>query len=276
MSIPASSPDWITSFDWERAGPQAGSAATLSRRLLAALQARDGLRDDLADGEEAAAFGRYVAALRRARRWSRPQLAEQAGVDPLAIALLEEATLTTQELSPGLVARLARAFGMSAQELAINSAPQREAVEVQPGFGRWLRERLAGLLAQPVLAPSPVWRGSHAAPGVVDGEGTVLAAGSLSGVLALPEQTLIQDNGAALQALPTLDPTDPPLAGLATLRVRLLDARGAPVAGLSVELEMAGLPFVSTEPTDARGITRIPDLPLEMLSALEHLDLRLP
>jgi hypothetical protein len=135
MSTPASSPEWVTAFDWERAGPPTGYAATLSRRLLAALQAREGLRDDLADGDEAAAFGRYVAALRRARGWSRPHLAAQAGVDPLAVALLEEAALTTQELSPGLVARLARAFGMSVQELVINPVPQRTPVEAGPMSG---------------------------------------------------------------------------------------------------------------------------------------------
>src|SRR5579883_863911 len=291
MSTPASSPDWVTTFDWQRAGPDAGSGATLSRRLLAALQAREGLRDELADSEEAASFGRYIAVLRRTRGWSRPRLAEQAGVDPLAIALLEEAALTLQELSPGLVARLAHAFGLSVQQLAINPAPQRQAVEAQPDFGRWLRGRLAGLLTGPALAPSPAWRGGPApgrttdlaglptvrgdAAGAMPEEGTALSAGSLGEVLALPEQTLVREDGTALQALPTLEPADPPLAGLAVLRVRLLDAQGAPVAGRSVELEMGGLPFVSPEPTDARGTTLIPDLPLEMLGSLERLDLRL-
>ncbi len=275
MSTPASSPDWVTTFDWQWAGPDAGSGATLSRRLLVALREREGLRDELADGEEEASFGRYIAALRHARGWSRPHLAEQAGVDPLAIALLEQAALTTQELSPGLVARLARAFGLSVQELAINPVPQRRAAESRADFGRWLRERLAGLLTGPAFASSPVWRGDHAAVETSPEQGTALSGGSVAGVLGLPEQTLLRENGAVLQALPTLEPTDPPQAGLATLRVRLLDGQGAPAPGLTVELEMAGLPFVSPEPTDDRGITLIPGLPLEMLAALDRLDLRL-
>ncbi len=106
-------------------------------------------------------------------------------------------------------------------------------------------------------------------------ERATLSAGSLSAVLALPEQTLVQEDGTTLQALPTLEPADPPQAGLAVLRVRLLDAQGAPVAGWTVELEMGGLPFVSPAPTDAGGTTLIPDLPLEMLGSLERLDLRL-
>jgi hypothetical protein len=38
---------------------------------------------------------------------------------------------------------------------------------------------------------------------------------------------------------------------------------------------MGALPFVSPQPTDAHGMTSIPDLPLEMLASLERLDLRL-
>jgi transcriptional regulator with XRE-family HTH domain len=272
---PMHSADWITAFDWSGADARAHSEGDLSMRLLRVLPAREGL-SDLADSPEATAFGRYTAALRHARGWSRTRLAEQARIDPLAVLLLEEAALTTQELSPGLVARLARAFDIPVSQLAVNPLPERPLIDAaRPSFGRWLREQIAALAAGtgPLLAPQPRYRGL-AEHGAEERMGAPPAPDLLRQPLPLPEQSLTTRDGRTLQASPTLTPTSPPQRGIADLLVLLRDTQGRPVPGINLELELEGLPFVGAAPSDAQGALRIPDLPLELLATLEQLDLR--
>jgi len=145
-------PEWITAFDWEHADAQTRSGATVSARLVKALQERTLTTGNLANTAEATEFGRYVAALRRARNWSRGQLAEVAGIDPLAVPLLEQAALTPQELSPGLVGRMARAFNIPIEALPVNPAPQRTAITEPHHFGQWLRQVLSGAIAPATLS----------------------------------------------------------------------------------------------------------------------------
>jgi transcriptional regulator with XRE-family HTH domain len=267
--------DWITAFDWSDAAAHAGTEAELSTRLLVALPNREGV-GELADSAEAAAFGRYVAALRHARGWSRTQLAEQAGIDPIAVPLLEEAALTTQELSPGLVSRLARALEIPLEDLVINPLAERLIVEApRMAFGRWLREQLQALSAGAGLLPAPrlIYRGIS--DRAEEDRLSEQVRGLLVQPLPLPEQVLTMPDGRMLQVSPTLIPVSPPQPGIADLLVLVQDTQGKPVSGIALEVELAGLPFVGTVPSDTQGVLRIPDVSLELLARLERLDLRL-
>lgn len=263
--------DWITAFDWTGGDAFLPSEAALSARLLSALPARALLRA-LADSAEAAAFGRYITALRHARGWNRTQLARQAGIDPLTVPLLEQSALTRQELSPDLVARLARAFGIPVPELAINPVSARLApVDTHPSFGRWLREQLAGISSRssPLHAPQPSYRGLSE-----EGAGAPPLPDMLVRPLPLPAQELTARDGRLLHAALTLAPGSPPQRGIADLVVHLRDVHEEPVAGIELELELEGLPFICDAPSSAVGALRIPDLPLEMLAGVAYLTLQ--
>jgi hypothetical protein len=270
----ARNPEWVTAFDWRRAGSEDRNMARLSERLLHASQERLDLPDP-ANGPDYLAFGRYIATLREARGWSRVELAEQAGIDPLAVPLVEHAALTIQECSPGLVARLARAFSLAVEDLAVNPIPMRPIVPAPQSLSSWLRERLAGLLVPLAPQAGPAYRGAVPAPtGTPAGTAALLAHGVLSRPLALPG---LQHafGGRQLEILPTLEAANPPQPGVGHVVIRLVDTEGVPVAGVRVELELAGLPFAAAAPTDAAGVARILDVPLEMLAAADHLELRL-
>jgi transcriptional regulator with XRE-family HTH domain len=268
-------PDWITAFNWSDAAAHGGTEAELSKRLLAALPNREDV-GELADSAEAVAFGRYVAGLRHARGWNRTQLAEQAGIDPIAVPLLEEAALTTQELSPGLVSRLARALEIPVKDLVINPLAERLIVEApRMPFGRWLREQLSALSAGAGLLPSPRLTYRGISDRAEEDRVSEQVRGLLVQPLPLPEQVLTMPDGRMLQVSPTLIPVSPPQPGIADLLVLVQDTQGKPVSGIALEVELAGLPFVGTVPSDTQGVLRIPDVSLELLARLERLDLRL-
>jgi hypothetical protein len=192
----------------------------------------------------------------------------------MPLLLLEEAALSTQELSPGLVSRLARALEIPVEDLVINPLPERLILEApQTTFGRWLREQIVALSAGSSLLPlpRPSYRGLSES-GAEERMGAPPIPTLLLRPLALPDQELTTRDGRTLQAAMTPAPSSPPLRDIADLLVLLRDEQGGPVAG--VELELEGLPFVGPAPSDATGTLRIPDLPLALLAALERLDLR--
>ena len=261
--------DWAVTFDWQQAGASAYDSSALAQRLLAALQEREPLLDRLDTSEEAARFGRYVTALRRARGWTRPTLAEQAGIDPVAVALLEEAGLTSEELSERLVQQVAGAFGIPANELAVHPSPQAaEATVPQPGgFGAWLRPVL-----QPLLAPARIaLRAQYL--GATRGGAPAAPREVLTSPLPLPEQTVTLPDGRQARMVPTLEPGIPPEPGAADLLVHVLDNNGNAVPDVTVVLELEGLPFESL-PSDSDGMARIEGIPFDMAFALPDLELR--
>jgi hypothetical protein len=165
---------------------------------------------------------------------------------------------------------LAHAFAIREQDLAINPLPERPIVASgRPTFGCWLRDRLAALSTGGALHPEPrlSYRGSAA-------DDLLPSSEALLRPLALPDQALTTEDGRTLQLAPTLAPTNPPSRGVADLLVLVRDMQGAPVAGVELELELDDLPFAGDAPSDAQGSLRIPDLPLDMLTTLESLELR--
>lgn len=110
MTGTINSNSWITQFDWSAAGPEAHDPHVLSARLAAMLPARSAYVAPLARSAAARRLGRSVATARSARGWSRTMLAECAGVDPVAIPLLETAALFVDELTPEIVRRIADAL----------------------------------------------------------------------------------------------------------------------------------------------------------------------
>lgn len=107
-------------------------------------------------------IGERIKALRTARGWSQKYLADKAGVSQQLVAKLE----TNASASTTKIAALARAFGITADDLLLN-----EAVDSTPGVGRAriyysrkapedtheVREPAAPKLIEPDLVPVLDW-----------------------------------------------------------------------------------------------------------------------
>lgn len=149
---------WALAYDWEHPGDEVRDSDLLSLRLAGALRERRASTGRVAPDPDKERFGRYVEGLRRARGWTRIELARRAAIDPLAVPLLENAMLTVDEVTP-LVPRVARAFGLSIQELAVSpfprrpeQAPERTAPAPRAGASQTIREKIrvvATLIAPP-------------------------------------------------------------------------------------------------------------------------------
>jgi transcriptional regulator with XRE-family HTH domain len=253
---------WVTGFDWQQAPADARDDEALSRRLVGALRDREVQGMRVIPSTMALQFGRYILALRLARHWTRPQLAERADIDPLAVALLEEAALTEDELDRTLVQRLAQAFDILERDLVITPFPQ-ETPTPEENVGAWLAGALHDLPASPTPTPTPAARGGG-------GGLATTTRSTLARPVALPDQTIQLPNGRAGQALLVVEPGDPPEDGAADLHIRLLDEEDRPIVGVTVEVDLESLAFRSG-PTNVRGITRITGLPLDALLRQERL-----
>jgi transcriptional regulator with XRE-family HTH domain len=260
----------MTNFDWEQASDDDRDSEKLSDRLVATLPARKPDDASTRGSPEARQFGKYVAALRRARGWSRPELAEHARIDPLTVPLLENGVLPAADLTPALVERVAEAFDIPSYELAISPFPA-EGRGAFAAFGAWLADALAPLLRPASVGYLGGIRGAELGhrDGELVGEQDVLTA-----PLPLPEvEVTLPPDGRPGRVLSTLEPGDPPEAGAADIQLRVLDAEDRPVTGVVVELELQGLPYTST-PTDEDGLARvggeIGGVPWNDLMALEQ------
>jgi transcriptional regulator with XRE-family HTH domain len=263
-------PGWATSFPWERYGAAAQDEAFVSPRLSNWLQ-----RAGSAPAQEEAPqtlrrFGRYMAALRETHGWSRLQVAREAGIDPLAVPLLEHGLLPVSEVTPELVRRLAAAFRIPLHQLAINPLPQPDdgLSPARDGFGVWLKSVLQ-LALGPRLALS--------SGGTLSSLDSAVPVADRPEVLPqpveLPEQAVIvmlPDGPAAGKARLVLEAGQPSQRGAADLHVRLLDDGNMPLVNMQVLLDLEGLPYQSEQPTDARGVTRLRKLPLAVLAALTN------
>jgi len=251
-------PTWLMTFDWDAAGDDARDSTVLTNRLVVA--AADRARQTESTVDNAATFGRYVESLRRARDWSRPFLAERARIDPLAVPLLELGLLTSHELTPKLVERIAAAFAIPVHELAVNPfpAPRPLVAPVQKGVGDRLREAIA--LAFPARLRQRTVMGS---PLGVD----TVAVPLLSQPVSLPEQHVTLPDGRQGRMIAMLLPGNPPKPGVADLRVRLVDSGGAPVAGVEIGLGLDDIAhgFPATAPD---GWTQLAGLRLYQLQRL--------
>lgn len=203
-------PAWTISFDWVHAEPDVHDSAWLSVALSAFV--RQCSRPQLQPTEETIRFGRYIRAMREARRWSRTELAERANLHPFAVALLESASLTEAEFSPALVSRIAMAFGKSVRDLDLNPLAIMPLPDAQP-FGSSLArhlDRLAGyeqgrMPASPrAVAEEPATyqagmdlQRSHRIPG---------PHAQLMHTLQLPSQRIALPSGDAARARVFLEP----------------------------------------------------------------------
>lgn len=255
--------EWITAFDWQAAGAEARDDGALSARLTRVLLARQPRRPASGtDTGEGRRFGRFVATMRRERGWTRPELAERARVDPVAVALLENGALDEEELTPEVVRRVVTAFGLPVRALPIPPYPLPGLDAVadiggsrQASFGAWLAGMLGGLTEG--MRSAGAWRGE-----------------ALTLPVALPEQSIALPGGRMGTMYVMLEPAQLPTSDTADVHMRLVDDVGQPAVGVVAQVDLGGQVFRSRQ-TDETGVARIGEIPLGLLVAVEQVALPL-
>ena len=114
--------NWVTDFDWSSPDFQDYTSGRLTTDLAKYLaeKAPNWGYSDKSTSLKFKQFGRYIEALRKAAKLTRPELAKRAGLNPVAVPLLELGALERQELTPEVVERVADVFGIPQHQLAIN------------------------------------------------------------------------------------------------------------------------------------------------------------
>jgi transcriptional regulator with XRE-family HTH domain len=256
-------PTWPLRFDWVQAGPEARDPAGLSVALSAFLQRRTSIRTQT---EATTRFGRYVRALREARQWSRPQLAERANLHPLAVALLESAALTEAELSAALVSRIAMAFGTSVRDLDLNPLAIVPPWGMQP-FGPSLARHLERLADyEPDRAPT---RSRTVAEEPVTYQvrtDTEAAHVQLPHTLQLPSQRLALPHGGAATASLVLEPARSNDGDL-LLRIWVQDEQDTPLPGILLAVDLDDRRYHLHQATDDQGGATLSLVPASLLTA---------
>lgn len=205
--------------------------------------------------EDVQRLGRYVRHTREASGMSRTDLARRAwpGLDPVAIVLVEHGLLSGSELSRTFLSRLALGLDIPSKQLEV----WRQEEALPWDLAEWIRNSL-------VQTQSPQFANTFLADDVDEGDTSLITAESC---LGLPVGEITDAGGRTHRVVPVLLPEVSPAPGFNTLALRLIDARGNPVAHRRVRLTLVQIAGLEDEEpvakTDADGVVRFVRVPVD-------------
>jgi len=285
---------WPLAYDWERSTDD----HRLHVRRLSIFLAH---RSTRAASEEVRHLGEFLAGIRRGSDRTIISVASEAGIDPVALSLLENGGLRVDELSQAMVDRLAWAVrttpdhlrsvtraGLQARPFETGSPPEHAQSTVDPDLGNLLAV-LSIATRRPELPVAMLgWTGSTVNPDSnrlqgpepgSGGQGSSLSTRVLTHVLACSPFTVSMPDGGSLHLAPTIRPDSDRRPGHAEVIIGVRDNAARPVDDLEVRLVLRSDTLPGSDPsavTNASGSARVRDVWLPDLIQATRDGLRLP
>ena len=285
---------WPLTYDWERSTDD----HRLHVRRLSIFVAH---RSTWAASEEVRHLGEFLAGIRRGSDRTIISVASEAGIDPVALSLLENGGLHVDELSQAMVDRLAWAVrttpdhlrsltrtGLQARPFEPGSPPAHAQSTVEPDLGNLLAV-LSIARRRPELPVAMLgWTGSMVNPDSnrlqgpepgSRGQGSSLSTKVLTHVLACSPITVSISDGSSLHLAPTIRPDSDRRPGHAEVIIGVRDHAARPVDDLEVRLVLRSDALPGSDPsavTNASGTARVRDVWLPDLIQATRDGLRLP